>query len=135
MEQSVENIRRSLGRALTSHNLIRRFYDIFMVCDPRIAEKFSNTDFDQQYALLEHALSMAILFPQGNFMAKQAMARLRQSHNARHLDIPPELYTLWADSLIKALADTDPEFSDTLEQQWRETLQPAIDYIQSGYNE
>lgn len=133
MQGSIDAVRKSYGRVLTKRTFVSRFYEIFTQSHPVIGKMFKNTDFKRQNELLSQSINMAILFPQNNVIAKNAIARIRQSHNHEHLNINPNLYPLWLDSLIAAVKETDPEFTPALEKQWREILEPAINHIKEGY--
>lgn len=133
MQESLAAVRQSFGRALTKRSFMPRFYEIFTKSHPSIPAMFKNTDFEQQNELLSQSINMAILFVQNNIIAKNALTRIRQSHDHEHLKIKPDLYPLWINSLIAALKEFDPEFNPPLEKQWREVLAPAIDHIKAGY--
>ncbi len=51
------------------------------------------------------------------------------------MNIPPDLYDVWVDSMVKALAEHDPELGSELEDGWREILTYGADYVRSGYEE
>ncbi|OGT21002.1 MAG: hypothetical protein A2V90_08605 [Gammaproteobacteria bacterium RBG_16_57_12] len=126
-------VRQSYGRVLTKRNLVQRFYEVFMHSSPEIERKFAKTDFTKQYELLERSLTMSILYPQGNIIAKQAIGKIRESHSRKNLNIEPRLYHLWLDSLIKVLAELDPEFNPQLDKHWRKMMSVTLDYIKEGY--
>lgn len=133
MTAVIDAVRSSFGRAMTKHNFMARFYEIFVHSDPRIPQMFKNTDMKKQHELLSQSLSMVLLFSQGNPIAKGVINRIRSTHDHEHLNIAPELYAFWADSLIAALAECDQAFNPALERQWSEILQVAIDHIKGGY--
>ena len=135
MENNVDKaaINQSFGRAVTAPTFLPKFYETLISSSPDIAEKFANTDLQKQYELLEHSLAMALLFPQDNIVAKQVINKIRESHNRHGLNIAPDLYTNWVDSLMSVLNEVDPEFTPELEQQWRALLKIAIDHIKVGY--
>lgn len=132
-ETTIDAVRKSYGRVLTKRTFIPAFYKIFTNSHPSIPGMFKNTDFEKQHELLAQSINMAILFTQNNVIAKNAITRLRKSHDHEHLNIKPDLYPLWIDSLIRALKECDPEFTPALEQQWREIIEPAINHIREGY--
>lgn len=133
MQESLTAVRQSFGRSLTKRSFMPRFYEIFTKSNPGIPQMFSNTNFEKQNELLSQSINMAILFAQNNIIAKNAIGRIRLSHDHEHLKIKPDLYPFWINSLIAALSESDPEFSPTLEKHWREVLAPAIDHIKAGY--
>lgn len=126
-------VQQSYGRLMRQGTFFERFYEIFIASSREVASKLKDTDLEKQSALLEQAISMALLFSQNNVVSKHTMDRLRESHNRHNLDISPRLYSLWLDSLIKAAAEQDPEFTPKLEEQWRKMMHVAIDYIIAGH--
>lgn len=132
-EAIVNRVKQSYGRALGNHDLMSDFYSRLMASHPGIARMFESIDMEQQQAVLKQSLSMAILFPRGNIIATHAMQRIRGSHARDRLDIRPEYYDYWVDALIDTLAESDPEFSPALEQQWRDVLGHTIAFIREGY--
>lgn len=126
-------IRQSFGRAISKPAFLVRFYETLTTASPEAARKLADTDLKEQYSLLEHSLAMALLYSENNIIAKQAIEKIRKSHNRENLAISPELYAVWLDSLIDALHHIDPEFTPELELQWRAILKISIDHIKSGY--
>ena len=54
-------------------------------------------------------------------------------HSRHFLDIRPELYALWLDSLCEAIQQHDSQHTPELEQLWREAMQKGIDLMISAY--
>lgn len=133
MKEAISKVRLSYGRAISSKLFLDRFYQLFIKSSPVVARKLANTDIKKQQALLSQAVNMVILFPQGNKIAEKAIARIRESHGRDGLNIKPEYYKFWVNSLTTALAEHDPKFDEDLEQAWRLVAQQAIDYIIEGY--
>ena len=133
MKELIAEVKRSYGRALQNRQLHSRFYEIFINSHVDIPGKFVNTDFAQQHKLLDHSISLAMLFPQNNLIAKQAFSRIRESHNRHNLNIDPKYIKYWESSLLQAIAESDPEFSPELREKWCKVLEPAISYIKEGY--
>ncbi len=133
MKEEISKVRLSFGRAISRKSFMDHFYEIFIKSSPIVARKLAKTDIEKQQELLSQAVNMVILFPQGNKIAHNAITRIRESHNRDGLDIKPEYYRFWVDSLVTALAEHDPKFDGELEQAWRLVAQQAIDYIIEGY--
>ncbi len=133
MQEDISKVRLSYGRAIAKQEFLPRFYEIFLASDPSIARKFENTDLKKQQELLAMSVNMVILFPQENKIAKNAVGRIRESHQRSGLNIEPRFYGFWISSLIQAVAEHDLEFDAALEASWRKILQVAIDYIIEGY--
>jgi hemoglobin-like flavoprotein len=129
----ISAVKQSYGRALGNHDLMDDFYNKFIKSHSDIAKHFVNTDLKVQQEVLKQSLSMAILFPQENMIARHAMERIRKSHAHDALNIKPELYGHWLESLLAVVKESDPEFTPELEQQWRSVLGHVLDFIKSGY--
>ena len=112
---------------------IDRFYEIFLSSDPKIKPKFANTNFDAQMKLLRYGINLAVQFANRDELAANIISRLGTKHNVQNLNINPELYPFWTNSLIKALSEFDDEFTDQLENEWRTALQLAIDEMAKVY--
>jgi len=106
---------------------------VLMDSDIEIRQKFANTDFDKQRKLLRKALLSAITFSAGGTVARERLEVIRTSHNRMHLDIRPEFYPVWVDSLVKSVSVCDPKYSGRLDADWRAVLQPTVDFLISGY--
>ncbi|MFQ5469865.1 MAG: hypothetical protein ACE5EH_06090 [Gammaproteobacteria bacterium] len=133
MRDAIQNVRLSYGRALTDKRLMDRFYDIFLKSHHTIPVYFKHTDLAKQKELLSQSINMAILYPQQNKIAVNAINRIAKSHAKEGLNIKPGLYRFWLNSLLTAIAESDEEFNDVLEQQWRDVLQFTIDAISAEY--
>lgn len=132
-EADVASVRKSFGRVMAKGRFVERFYEVLFKSNPGIGKLFAKTDLKKQSEVLEQSLSMALLFPQGNPIAKQVVERIRKSHSRDQLNIEPSLYKFWLDSLMQVVAESDPDFSPALDQQWRRVLQVTLDHIAAGY--
>ena len=112
------------------------FYDTFLNSDPEIKAMFANTELDRQITMLKNAISMAILYVEKqDDLAIDVLTRIQRSHARSRLGVKPEYYTIWLNSLISTLRKCDSQFTGQLENDWREMMQVAIDYIVSGYEQ
>ena len=132
-QEQIENVQSSFGRALWDLDFLDNFYDVFLNSNPEIGKKFINTDFIKQKELLRHGLMSVLMFAEGQQSAIACLSRIRESHGHSKMNISPDLYPYWIDSLIKTVARCDNKFDDGLEADWRAVVAPAVDYIKSGY--
>jgi len=109
------------------------FYSILMDADPRIRPLFKNTDFTKQKDLLLRGIFVLLQYAEGKAVGEMAIQRLSELHNRKHMNISPDMYVIWVDCLMKALAEKDSKFSPMLEMQWRRALQKGIDVMTSSY--
>ncbi len=125
----------SFGRCCNSDGFFDSFYSILRASNPDIARMFARTDFTKQNELLRVGLDLMLMYDHDNDAANQIMAKIRMSHSRHRLDVKPEFYHNWIDSLMVACEKHDANFTSDIENAWREVLAKGIDYIKSGYNE
>ena len=106
--------------------LAERFYEIFLDADPRFRPMFKHTDFTRQKELLTHSIMMLLEYSDGKATGKMAIDRLAELHSRKRMNIEEDMYPIWMDCLMKAVAKTDPQFSPDLEKKWRNSLQKGI---------
>lgn len=131
--EEIQRVQASYGRALWDLDFLDNFYEIFLGSHPEIKPKFANTDFIKQKDLLRHGLMSVLMFAEGQQSARSCLERIRDSHSRGKMGINPDLYPHWIESLMRAVAKSDPKFNQTLEANWRKVIAPAIEFIQSGY--
>lgn len=105
------------------------FYQNFKASDPAISKLFRDSEMEKQKEMLKQSLSMAIIFPQNNVVAKRAMAKLKLMHGPEGMNVEPSYYQYWLDSLISTLKVCDPYFDANLERMWREVMGKTIHYF------
>lgn len=132
-EDMIHDVHASLNRCLVNDQFIEIFYDIFMAADADIRQMFAKTDFSKQRKLLRKALLSAVTFAAGGEVARERLTEIRVSHNKTHMNVKPEYYPVWLDSLMQAVRTCDLQCDAKLESEWRAVLQPTIDFITSGY--
>lgn len=125
-------VKESFGRVY-GPRLPERFYDILLHADPRIAALFKHTDFARQKELFLHGLVSLLDYAEGKASGKMAIKRLGELHSRKRMNIAPDMFIVWINSLIKTLAELDPNFSPQLEAEWRRALSPGIDVIKQMY--
>lgn len=125
-------VRDSFGR-VAGEAFIDAFYQSFLAADPRIAPMFARTDMTQQRRLLGDSLVHVLNFAAGDPQAKSKMELLASTHSMDRLNVDPDFYAVWEDSLLETLQARDPQWNDRLETEWRNQLRPAIDLMTSRY--
>lgn len=124
---------RVLSKSAVQPNFFDVFYERFINSSPVVKEKFKNTDMKRQRAMLEKSLHyIAYLFTsQEIYSYIQEIAEL---HNKKNLNIAPELYDLWLESLIDTVREFDSNFDDDVELAWRLSLARGIAYMKFMYS-
>jgi hemoglobin-like flavoprotein len=132
------SVKKSYGRCVFTRDakekFFTQFYETFLNSHSAIGAMFRNTNFEKQISMLKNAISMSIMYAEKqDELAKDVLTKIRKSHSRERYDVKPEYYSYWLDSLIATLRACDPNFSDTLEQHWRNMMQISIDFIAEGY--
>ena len=65
-------------------------------------------------------------------MGTRSIRRFRSPAKSK-LNIRPDLYDLWLDSVCETVKRMDPEWTPQVEQAWRERMAPGIALITSLY--
>ena len=132
MTQSAHSItQQSYARCLRSPDFFERFYEIMLASDPAIPPMFANTDFPRQRQLLKHGLGLLMSY--GNQRDDALLERLAARHSRAAIDVPPDLYSCFVDSLVAVVSERDPKFDGEIEEAWREIVEPGIKFMSGHY--
>ena len=123
----------SLDRCVSQPEFLDRFYENLLATSDEIAEKFRHTEFTRQKAALKRALYVLLFAHEWDLQGDAYLRGLAQRHSRHDLDIRPELYDLWLDSLLKTVREFDPSFDETIAAAWRTMLGPGIEFMKSAY--
>lgn len=128
---STDRVMQSYGRCCASPAFFDTFYNNFLASSPSIRERFVNTDMRSQKDLLRSGIMNLVLYARG--MSDVKLRHLGQSHSHAALDIHPELYDLWLESLLQAVMEHDLKLAAEDIIAWREVLAKGINLIKSYY--
>ena len=109
------------------------FYAHLVDRETAIGQMFAATDMHKQNQLIEEGIGQLIAFAEGNSESETRIRELGRSHGRHYINVPPEYYPLWVDSLMKAVKENDPQYSPELEAQWRKVVAPGIELMISLY--
>lgn len=130
----IQRARDSLSRCIVDPAFLDRFYEKFMASSKEIEAKFAQTDFDRQKKVLQDSLFVMLVSAGAKGgLARKELSKLAERHSRENLDIKPEWYESWLDSLVEAVAETDPSYSEEIGEAWRSSLRPGIAYLTSRY--
>lgn len=127
-------VRQSFARCTLKNDFLVTFYSILMGASDEIKTMFAHTDMPRQRSLLKEALIYLISFPTGNVFSQQRVTELAMSHSQIGLNVRPELYVTWVDSLIESVRRHDPQFTNELGAAWRQVLAPGIAAMVARYD-
>lgn len=132
-EDNVEKFHNSLSRCQATGDFFENFYVRFISSSETVQEKFKNTDMPRQKRILKASLFKIVLASSGDRAAERYLRDLATSHNKENLDISPELYSLWLESLIAVASEADVRWDSDTEKAWRELMSYGIDFMKSRY--
>ncbi len=124
----------SLERCTNKKGFFDAFYTYFFSANPAVKEKFAATDFPGQNNMLEKSLRLAAVSMLGDPIGEEELQKRAVSHDAKHMDIAPELYHYWFDAILKTASEFDVNWNAEVEQSWRVVMDHAIDVITAGYD-
>ena len=127
------DVRASFDRCEAAGDFAERFYDVFLNSSPEVAPLFAKTDFKQQRKILRATVYIMVTRDATDPNAQETLERISHSHARAKLNIRPELYDLWLDSLCESAKAMDSKWTPELERSWRECMAPGIALITSLY--
>ncbi len=128
---STDRVMQSYGRCCASPDFFDKFYNNFLASSPSIRERFVNTDMRSQKDLLRSGIMNLVLYARG--MSDAKLRHLGQSHSRSALNIHPDLYGLWLESLLQTVKEHDLKVTTEDLVAWREVLEDGISLIKSYY--
>ena len=128
-EHGIDDVIASFHRCRQADDFIETFYTIFLAKSPEIARKFSMTNFKIQKLMLRESLLEMLMFNLGTPGSQAVVEKL--GHRHAKLDITPEMYQMWLDSLCEAIEKHDPEYTPELADRWRRAMRRGIDVMLS----
>lgn len=129
--KSADLVMQSYGRCCRAPDFFDTFYRIFLASSPEVRAKFANTNMQAQKLLLRQGIMNVVLYARG--MPDTKLRALGCSHSRKAMDIRPELYLLWTDSLLKTISEHDPEADAGTLTAWREVIQKGVSVILEEY--
>lgn len=133
MSPEKDLVAQSFGRCCVREKFFDDFYDAFFKSSARAGEKFKDTDMARQKGLLRDAIAFMIMFFDGSSVATAKVDKLAASHSRARLNIEPDLYEFWLESLMVAVARHDPRFDAELDRAWRAVMGKGIAALVAGY--
>lgn len=135
MKDSYDDLQQSYGRCLHDKHFIDHFYRELMASHPSIPAMFAHTDMGKQRVALRRGISIAILHAAGSSLAKRSVEKMADVHSkAGRAPVEPEFYKYWLESLIKVIAETDPEADTELMSRWNRAMNAVIQTFIDRYD-
>ncbi|MBH9326568.1 globin [Pseudomonas aeruginosa] len=128
---AADRVMQSYGRCCARTGFFDDFYRHFLASSPQIRAKFATTDMTAQKHLLRAGIMNLVMYARG--MSDSKLRALGASHSRAALDIRPELYDLWLDALLMAVAEHDRDCDAETRDAWRDVMGRGIAVIKSYY--
>ena len=125
----------SLERCLRGGQFFQRFYELFLASSEEVRDKFRATDFRKQRRMLQTSFYMLVEYIVLGWPECQAyLERISAAHSKQGRDIPPHLYDLWLDCLLRAVKENDDLYSAEVENSWRYMMGAGIAFLKARYD-
>lgn len=126
-----ESFRRCCARA----GFLDRFYEKFLASSPEVRERFKGTDFVRQKRALLASLHLILLAAEDEKKGPPRYLKdLAELHSAKNLDVRPEFYDLWRESLLETVKEYDSQCDPEVRGAWEKVLEVGISYLVSHYD-
>lgn len=127
-----ESLMRISERKVDGKGFLDTFYELFIQSSDEISEMFKNTNMQKQSQMLKKSIS-ELVFCYSEKKINNHLLDIGKLHSKDALNISPNLYSLWLETLIKTVELFDPAFSPKIELSWNVILAPGITYMNFAY--
>lgn len=133
--RELQLFRESVTRCVADAAFLQTFYDRFMGSSDEIRQKFDGTDFKtQKRALADSLFALAVaLQSQKTSEAWRELERVARRHSSTDMDIRPEMYDVWLECLVQAVARHDPQYTPEVESAWRAALGEGVAFMRARH--
>ncbi len=121
----------SYARCCDRPGFFDAFYQNLLGSSPEIPPMFAKTDFERQHKLLRHSLGVLLIYAKRNNPA--LLERVAVRHSREDVNVDPSLYPHFVESLVQAVRECDPECCPEVEEAWRASIEPGIEFMKSKY--
>ena len=125
----------SFERTTGNPDFLGLFYELFLASSPKVRDKFVDTDFGKQKAILQASLTLMLRAArQEDDGPPTYLDDLARRHGASQMGIGSELYDLWLDQLLVAVKVCDPEWTPEVAVAWEQVMTVGIRYLCDRYH-
>jgi hemoglobin-like flavoprotein len=123
----------SVTRCMEEHAFIPAFYEQLFDASDEIKAKFRFTDLEKQSDMLRRSLLLCAEATAGRTEALREVNERATTHDRDHLNIEPQLYAVWIDTLIATASDFDLQWNADVEAAWRKILGHVVQQMIRRY--
>ena len=74
-----------------------------------------------------------MLYGAANENGKLAIDRIGKLHDDKHVNVKPDMYRFWVQSLLENIEKHDPRYTPEVRQAWEETIAKTINRFTELY--
>ena len=104
-----EQFVKSLDRCSSDDQFFSAFYKRFIASSDDVQQKIRFTSLEKQNRMLLRSLKLPAGATESESAALAELKERVETHDRNHLDIKPELYDLWLESLVLTAQEFDRE--------------------------
>lgn len=109
------------------------FYHLFLSSSDSVREMFRHVDMDRQKDMLSYSFLSLLSFQEGQ-PSEESLVRLANIHKKIE-KLNYIMYENWLSSLLDAVEQHDPIFSEEIRDSWKIVLKPGLDFMaRNGIN-
>ncbi len=123
----------SLERCNQKRDFIPAFYRRFLGTSEEIREKFGDTDFERQNAMLLQSLQLAAGATMGVPRSLRELRDRATTHDRHHLNIEPRLYEAWLNAVVETASEVDERWDESVEDAWCQILGHVVKHMIRRY--
>ena len=125
----------SLARCRQHGRFFDQFLELFLASSEEVRAKFHSADLSRQRRMLQNSFYMLVEYlALGSPESEEYLERIAAEHGKQGRDIPPHLYDLWLESLLRAVQKCDNDYSSEVEAAWRYVMGEGIRFLTSRYH-
>ncbi len=129
-------VKDEFSRCVISPGFFDDFYREFTGKSPEIRAMFANTEMKAQKEALRAGLMFLIMYAEGkSAFATTKLDKIGATHRKTQLNVRPDLYPLWMQSLISTVSKHVPTFDPKSRAAWTAVLQHGVNRIVSHYQD
>jgi len=123
----------SVGRCVANELFLPEFYSRFVGASEEIQARFRFTDFDQQYVMLRRSLELCAGATSGDPESMREINERAVTHDRDHLNIKPEFYDIWLETIIDTARIHDSQWNEAVEAAWQRILGHVVKHMLRKY--
>lgn len=132
MIENPSGLQRSYLRISRTSEFYDTFYEI-LTQDAQVAKHFEGVGEARRAFFAKTSIPTLIMYVMGSPLAEKRMRSLAKTHGRDQINVHPDLYEFWLETVIAMLWKYDEEFDEELEVIWRRAIRKGIEIFIDAY--